>query len=177
MDIEIIKTGYLEENCYLLIKDNNCLIIDPGDDYEFIKEHIKTLNVVAVLITHHHFDHIGALEQIKKEYKVNVYDNSNLNEEDINIGNFNFEVIFTKGHSNDSISFYFKEENIIFVGDFIFKNSIGRCDLETGDYKEMQKSINKFKLKFKNNKNLIIYPGHGDATNIEQELKHNIYLQ
>ena len=69
------------------------------------------------------------------------------------------------------------KENIIFVGDFIFKNSIGRCDLETGNYKEMQKSINKFKLKFKNNKNLIIYPGHGDATNIEQELKHNIYLQ
>ena len=176
MEIKTIKVGFLQTNCYILTLNDKCLIIDPGDEADKIIKNIDK-DVIGILITHYHFDHIGALEQIKKEYKVNVYDNSNLNEEDINIGNFNFEVIFTKGHSNDSISFYFKEENIIFVGDFIFKNSIGRCDLETGNYKEMQKSINKFKLKFKNNKNLIIYPGHGDATNIEQELKHNIYLQ
>ena len=66
MVVKKIVVGNLEENCYLIIKDKSCIIVDPGDEFHKIDETIKklSLNVVAVLITHAHFDHIGALEEV-----------------------------------------------------------------------------------------------------------------
>ena len=61
------------------------------------------------------------------------------------MGDFSFQVIYTPGHSKDSISFYFKEEKLMFVGDFVFKESIGRCDLPGGSEEEMQESLSKIK--------------------------------
>ena len=61
MDIKCVVTGYLDENCYLIIKNNTCLVVDPGDDFIEIKEAIGDNKVLGVLITHSHFDHIGAL--------------------------------------------------------------------------------------------------------------------
>ena len=177
MKIKQVKTGYLEENCYILIKDNQCLIIDPGSDYEKIEKEIKNYHLEGILITHSHFDHIGAIDDILSTYKTNVYNKTNLKEKIQKIGNFTFEVIYTPGHSEDSICYLFQEENSIFVGDFIFKSSIGRCDLPTGDFKEMEKSLIEFKNHFKNNLDLEIYPGHGEITSIDRELKQNIYLQ
>ena len=64
MEIKKIVTGVLDENCYVLIKNNTCLIVDPGDDYAKIKAEIKDSKVLGVLITHSHFDHIGALANL-----------------------------------------------------------------------------------------------------------------
>ena len=61
MEIRRIVTGYLDENCYLLIENNTCLVVDPGDDYLKIKEEIGNNKVLGILITHSHVDHIGAL--------------------------------------------------------------------------------------------------------------------
>ena len=133
MNIKIIRTGFLDENCYLLIKNGKCLIIDPGADFFVIKKEIGELKPVGVLITHSHFDHIGALEETIKTYDIKVYNRSNLKEEETTIDCFCFSTIYTPGHSSDSICFYFKESDDVFVGDFIFKNSVGRWDLETGD--------------------------------------------
>ena len=72
----------------------------------------------------------------------NIYD---YNTKEFNVENFNFEIIHNPGHTSDSVTFYFKEENVMFVGDFIFKETIGRTDLETGNMIEMQKSINMIK--------------------------------
>lgn len=172
MEVNIVKVGYLETNCYILKKDT-CIIIDPGDESDKIKKEIGNYKVSAILITHNHFDHIGCLEELKSFYNCKVYDYSNLEEKEYNIDNFLFKVIYTKGHSNDSVTFYFKKENIMFVGDFIFKNSIGRTDLETGNYNEMVKSINIIK---KYDKDIIIYPGHGDSTILGNEIKYNFYF-
>lgn len=170
MKIEKVIVGSLEENCYVLIKDNNALIIDPGDEIDKIKKVIENLNIVGVLITHHHFDHIGALSYFDKN---KIYDYYNLEEKEYNIGPFKFTVIYTPGHSSDSISYYFKEENILFCGDFIFYNSIGRCDLPTGDFSIMLKSIEKIK---KYPKDMKIYPGHGRSTTLGYEIENNKYL-
>ena len=172
MEIKRIITGYLEENCYILINNNNCLIIDPGDNYNKILKEIKPLNIEGILITHYHFDHIGALNDLLEYKKVKIYDYK-LDEKEYVINNFKFEIIKNPGHSKDSVSFYFKDEKVMFTGDFIFKESIGRTDLETGSDSDMLKSIEKFK---KYNKNITIYPGHGDISNIDYELKNNIYL-
>lgn len=172
MNIEKIETGYLKENCYVISKDNYCLVVDPGDDFYNIKKIIGNKKVLAVLITHYHFDHIGALNNIIKEYNPILIDyKSNKNQ---NIGSFNFEIIDTKGHKEDAVSYYFKEEKIMFVGDFLFKGTIGRCDLPGGNIKEMLDSLNKIKTY---DRNIKIYSGHGDDTTLEYELDNNPYLK
>lgn len=173
MNIKRVIVGKLKENCYILEKNNKCIIIDPGDEVEKIIGNIS-LNVIAILITHSHFDHIGAVEALVSKYNVPVYKYDNLNEGNITIDEFVFEVIFTPGHTFDSISFCFKNEQIMFTGDFIFKNSIGRTDLPTGNFEKMQKSISKI-TRF--NDIIRVYPGHGDSTTLGFEKKYNEYLK
>ncbi len=173
MKVKRVLTGYLEENCYLLIKDNCCLVIDPGDDYLKIKKEIGDLKVLAVLITHYHFDHIGALKELLGEFSVPVYDFNSSDEKKYQIGPFCFKVVFNPGHSKDSIRFVFGKEEMMFVGDFIFQGSIGRCDLEGGSFEQMQKSIQSL---LKETVNYLIYPGHGPKTTLEYEKKYNAYF-
>lgn len=173
MIIDRVVTGYLKENCYILAIDDECLIIDPGDDYNRIKEKINNKKVLGILLTHNHFDHIGAVDEILKDYNAKVYSFNNLKEENKRIGNFSFDVIYTPGHTSDSMCFYFKNEKVMFTGDFLFKNSIGRWDLDTGSYSDMIKSIKKIK---QYDDDIIIYPGHGDKSTILSEKNNNQYL-
>lgn len=161
MNLEVVKVGILKTNCYILSIDNNVIVIDPGDEYDKIKKVIKNKNVIGVIVTHNHFDHIGALK-----YFNNIYDYNNLKEGINKIGKFTFEVINTPGHTDDSICLYFKEDNIMFVGDFIFENSIGRTDLG-GNINDMVNSLKKIS---KYNRNIIIYPGHGNFSKLGLEL-------
>lgn len=173
MNIEKVVVGELEENCYILSIENYCLVIDPGNDEDKIIDIIKDKKVLGILLTHHHFDHVGAVDTLVSKYDTKVYDFSNLDEGNISIGPFTFEVIYNPGHSKDSISFYFKEIDKMFVGDFVFLGSIGRCDLPTGNFKEMQDSINRLK-KFK--ENITLYPGHGMETTLNFEKENNPFF-
>ena len=174
MDIKTVVTGYLDENCYILIKNGTCLIVDPGDDYQKIKEEIGENKVLGVLITHSHFDHIGALRNFLVKRSIKIFKKSNLIEnKNYQIGDFNFEVIYTPGHSKDSVTFYFKEENIMFIGDFIFKESIGRTDLPGGSDEEMKNSIQKI-IAYEDD--IKLYPGHYDKTTIGYEKENNPFF-
>lgn len=159
MTIKTIVVGDLQTNCYLLEKNNEVLIIDPGDEATKIINAIGNKKVVGCLVTHFHFDHIGALEEICSYYKVkpNTY----------NGDNFSYVVIETKGHTNDSITFYFKEDKVMFCGDFIFYHSIGRTDLG-GNNQDMKESLDKISLYYDD---IIIYPGHGPKTILGEEKK------
>lgn len=174
MNIEKIEVGELQTNCYLLEKEGYLLIIDPGDDYHKIKELIKDKNLIGILLTHHHYDHIGCVNNLIEEYNIPIYDNNTLKEGINHISNFTFEVIKTYGHTMDSISFYFKEDKIMFTGDFLFYDTIGRCDFKESNFNEMIASINKIK-QFKDD--ITIYPGHGKKTNLGREKQHNIYFK
>ncbi len=155
--IKKIVVGELQTNCYIIINEQKeAIIIDPGEEFEKIMANCKEYKLVNVLITHHHFDHVGALNEIKKELEKN----------DCAENHFQYEIIKTKGHTKDSVSFYFPTINSIFVGDFIFKESIGRMDLG-GDKIDMKESIKKFLKTF--NDDLIIYPGHGESTTLKEE--------
>ena len=172
MNIEIVKVGFLNENCYILSINNKSLVIDPGDEYLKIKRKLGNNELLGILITHRHFDHIGALDEFINDYNVKVFEFNNLEEKLYEIGPFKFNVIFNPGHSTDSVTYYFKNEGIMFVGDFIFKNGIGRCDLKGGNSKAMSESIDKIK-KYNS---CIIYPGHGDKTKLEDEKKNNPFF-
>lgn len=171
--VERLVVGLLGENCYIVSNNNDddALIIDPGDEGDkiisFIKEH--KYNVKAILITHYHFDHIGALESIKNEFKVDVIDYNN----QVSVDGFDFEIIKNYGHTLDCVSYYFKKEKVMFTGDFIFKDTIGNYKDENS--KVMLESLIKFKNG--NYNGVTIYPGHGDETNYDYEIENNPFLK
>ena len=166
-----IVNGDLEENCYIVHNNKKALIIDPGSEGEKIVIIISELklDVVGILITHHHFDHVGALEYVKLKYKDAIYvDCNNRN----NITDFKFKVIENFGHTMDSVSYYFESEKIMFTGDFVFKGTIGNYDYFNEDV--MYESLKRFS---KMDKDIIIYPGHGDKSSVGYEIKNNPFLR
>ena len=186
MNIKRIVVGLYRENCYLLTKDKDLIIVDPGDEFDKLNKIIinNDYNLKAILITHAHFDHIGALQELISNYKVPIYYHNvnneieynnliDIDEKEYTVGNFIFKVIYVPGHRNDSVVFYFEEENSMFVGDFIFKNSIGRTDLEYADSKQMQISLEKIK---QYDDNIILYPGHDIETTLKDEKENNFYF-
>lgn len=173
METKCVVTGFLDENCYLIIKNGTCLVVDPGDDFHKIKEEIGDNKILGVLITHSHADHIGALRNFLTKRSIKIFKRSNLEEKEYTIGDFKFKCIYTPGHSKDSVTFYFEEEKIMFVGDFIFKDSIGRCDLPGGSESEMKDSINKI-LEYPDD--IKLYPGHYQETTRGDEKTNNQFL-
>ena len=184
MEIDKRVVGIYEENCYLIKKGNNGLVVDPGDDIETILDMIGDTNIEGILITHAHFDHIGALKELEDKLNVPIYYrniNGELNykelidiKEDVyKTNSFTFKVIYTPGHRNDLVTFYFYEYDIMFTGDFLFYLSIGRTDLEYADKNEM---INSIKLIKAYPDKITIFPGHGTSSTLEFEKKYNDYL-
>ena len=174
MKVKTILVGNFT-NCYLIIKDKNCLIVDPGFESNKIIKAIDNLNLtpLAILITHNHFDHIGAKDELKMHYNIPIYDFNNLQEGLKEINLFTFETIYFSGHKEDEIAFYFKDDNLMLVGDFIFYEDIGRTDLDGGSEIDIKKSISKIK---KYPSNTTLYPGHGKPTTLDHELKNNPYF-
>ena len=161
MKIKRIITGILRENCYIISDNQKAIVIDPGADAKIILDACKGLDIVEVLVTHHHFDHVGALPEVLSKYNLNENNKS---------GYFNYEVINTPGHTSDSKTFYFKDYNVMFTGDFLFKGTIGRTDLPTGSDFDMMNSL---ELISKYPMDTIIYPRHGNASTIGDEI--NMY--
>lgn len=159
MNVEKLVVGYLRENCYIGTIGDKSFIVDPGDEADKIIEACKGKNVVEILVTHNHFDHTGALENIEKYFNIKANSKSDL---------FDYEVIATPGHTSDSKTFYFKNENVMFTGDFIFFETIGRTDLETSNPLDMIKSLEKIS---EYPDDIVIYPGHGRETNLGYEKK------
>lgn len=157
MQVKCIPVGVLQANCYIVEKNRKAILIDPGDEQEKIERELKELDLVGILLTHSHFDHVGALSYFEEKYHLNH------NEK---IEDFFYEVIETPGHSKDSLTFYFPKEKIMFTGDFLFQGTIGRMDLPTGNEKEMEKSLEKI-AKYDND--IKIFPGHGPSTMLGNE--------
>lgn len=160
MNIKTIQVGPLETNCYILSIDNECIVVDPGDEFFKIKKAIGDKKVIGCLVTHFHQDHIQALEELVSYYDVEINKSK--------YGKFEYEIIETPGHTFDSKTFYFKKDNIMFTGDFIFYQSIGRTDLG-GNTKDMITSLENFK---KYDDSIIIYPGHGPSTILGKEKRY-----
>ena len=157
MNIDVLILGYLDTNCYIITKDNKTIIIDPADESEKIIDFCKDKNVTEILVTHHHPDHIGALDTIEKHF--------NLKHNQF-IKSIDYEVITNPGHTDDSISFYFKDDKFLFCGDFIFHGSIGRFDFPNSSETDMKNSLDMIS---KYPDDITLYPGHGPKTNLGTE--------
>ena len=170
MNIKVIVVGNLQTNCYILEKGNSVLIIDPGADAEVIASNISSdKRVLGIIITHSHDDHTGASLELLNKYNTRLYNARNLCEGNHVIENFTFNVINTPGHMDDSITIYFKEEKVMFVGDFIFKGGIGRTDMIGSSPFDMKQSIKKI-LNYPIDTTLM--PGHFGVTTLSDEINN-----
>lgn len=206
MEILQIRTGVIQENCYLIYNDEHLLIVDPGADGPKLIQEITKLDrkPVAILLTHTHYDHIGAVEELRQHYQIPVYvspleqswlgdplmnlsglgrhdDMANIivqpaeyefELKEYTLGGMRFSVVATPGHSFGSLSFIF--DDFIVVGDALFRGSIGRTDLPTGNLEQLLTGIQKELFTLPGE--LPVYPGHGDATTIERERMTNPFF-
>ncbi|HYG40819.1 MAG TPA: MBL fold metallo-hydrolase [Cytophagales bacterium] len=200
-----------QENTYLLFDETReCVIFDPGcyETYEQqeLDDFISTnkLNVVKVINTHCHVDHVLGNQYIKFKYKVNLsiprledqvfkavkayapnygfnkYDEAEVNEYisengKILFGNSFLEILFVPGHSPGHLAFYNPVQHFVIAGDVLFNGSIGRTDLPLGDHNTLIESI-KTKM-YKLPDETIVYPGHGLKTSIGYEKKSNPFVR
>ncbi|WP_047984138.1 MBL fold metallo-hydrolase [Ornithinibacillus californiensis] len=205
MNIKQFSLGPLGTNCYIIYKENKAIIIDPGGEANKVIQwlSLEKIEPIAILLTHAHFDHIGAVDELRHHYHIKVYmhreEASWLMDPSLNrstffigaetktdapdylletggfsLGPFDFEVIYTPGHSPGSISFLVKEEHIIFSGDVLFYRGIGRTDLPGGDYAIITDSIQNKLYKLEDE--TVVYPGHGPKTVIGEEKLHNPFV-
>ncbi|WP_374284405.1 MBL fold metallo-hydrolase [Lactococcus sp.] len=208
MKIQKIINSIAQENTYLLSNDKACMVIDPGSNPEQLLSELENLNLplVAILLTHAHFDHIMGLESLKtfapqatiylheaerawpKAPELNA--SRLLLHQDViapdadlfygvdrksEIKGFSFHVLETPGHSIGGVSLYFPDDELVFTGDALFKEAIGRWDLPTGNYESLRESI-KTKL-FTLPDHIQIFPGHGQATQIGYEKANNPFFR
>ena len=206
MEYKIIKlvVGELQENCFVLFDENkNAFVVDPGTSSDIIIEAIEknNLNIKYILLTHGHFDHVGAVAGLKKKFNAPVYLHKNdknflenpkevresafgLQIESANVDVFVKEgdeipfsddyikVIETPGHTLGSVCYLFK--NYLFAGDTLFNGSIGRTDFPESDHSLMIESL---KLLKELDDEIYVLSGHGPESQMNYEKMSNPYLR
>ncbi len=203
MRIEILVLGELQTNCYLVFDEETKrgFIVDPADEAERIQYALTRLEIIpeAVLLTHGHFDHMMAAETLRQKYEIPVYAHreeqelllssaKNLSgfwaspvtlradeyledEEELEIAGIEMKVIHTPGHTRGGVCYYLEEDKVLIAGDTLFCESYGRTDFPGGSVRELFASLRE-KL-FVLDDQVIVYPGHGQETNIGYEKRYN----
>ncbi|KXL53934.1 putative metallo-hydrolase [Anaerotignum neopropionicum] len=202
MKIKTLPMGSIGTNCYVVSDDaGNAVIIDCDGDprplYFYISE--NNLTPTHILLTHGHYDHIGAVAAVKEQYgckviagkdeirvltdpavncsvfcggEITVFPDELVSDGDsITVGDMKFEVLFTPGHTEGSLCYII--EDIIFSGDTLFQGSCGRTDLATGDWSTILRSL---KLLRDLPGDYTVYPGHGPSTTLGIERSSNPYM-
>ncbi len=205
MELFTLAVGPLQENCYILSsQEGNALVVDPGDEGQRIAEFLrsKSLTPTKILLTHAHYDHVGAVKELKEAFGVEVYANEleeiifastkrrkfgaraqtderyditpdvNLSDGDIITQDELSVSLFHTPGHTPGSSCYLCGE-YMFSGDTLFAGDIGRCDLLGGDYEVMKQSLEKLKtLK----EDYTVLPGHGPSSTLERERQRNPYM-
>jgi hydroxyacylglutathione hydrolase len=207
MDVRMFTVGPVQENCFLFRHDGaeRALIVDPGEEPPTILGAVDQLGVTveAILVTHCHFDHIGAVAPVAQATGAPVYvseierpvladimryvpfaglgpyesyeaDHTLKGGEKLELAGFEIDVLFTPGHSPGHLTYSVPAEQAIFSGDVLFQSSVGRTDLPGGDWETLLDSIGHLIETLP--PETLVYPGHMGITSLGDERRTNPFL-
>jgi hydroxyacylglutathione hydrolase len=207
MDVRMFTVGPVQENCFVLRRDGGerALVVDPGEEAPMILGALDDLGVKvdAILVTHCHFDHVGAVAPVARATGAPVYVSAierpvladimsyvpfagfgpyesweaehTLNGgEKLELAGFEIDVLFTPGHSPGHLTFSIPDERAIFSGDVLFQGSVGRVDLPGGDWSSLLGSIGTLVDSLP--EDTAVYPGHMGITSLGAERRTNPFL-
>ena len=202
----MFTVGPVQENCFLVAREGSdrALIVDPGDEAPRILSAIeeRALTLEAILLTHTHFDHVGAVAPLARATGAEVWvpelekfvladinrfvwagfgpfesweaEHTLAGGERLVLADFEIEVLFTPGHSPGHVTFSLADEQAVFSGDVLFRGSVGRTDLPGGDWPTLLESIRMLMEALPDE--TTVYPGHMGVTTIGAERAANPFL-
>jgi hydroxyacylglutathione hydrolase len=209
IDVRMFTVGPVQENCFFVREQGSdrALVVDPGDEAERLLAALDSLSVKtvdAILLTHTHFDHVGAVAPLAKATGAPVYcpeletvvlanimdfvpwpgfgpfesydaDHTVKGGETLELAGLRIEVLFTPGHSPGHVTYALREHDAIFSGDVLFQGSVGRVDLPGGDWPTLLASIETLTNEFP--PETTVYPGHMGLTTLGHERATNPFLR
>ena len=203
----MFTVGPVAENCFLFRRDGSdrALIVDPGDEAPKLLDAIGELGVEldAILLTHTHFDHVGAVAPVARATGAEVWvpeiekpvlsdvmrfvpwpdvgpyeswdaEHTVAGGEKLELAGFEIDVLFTPGHSPGHVTYSIPDEKVVFSGDVLFRGSVGRTDLPGGDWATLLGSIRSLVDSLPGE--TIVYPGHMGVTSLGAERESNPFL-
>lgn len=202
--VEVLGVGRLQTNCYVLDDGaGGCVVVDPGGDAKSIIEALGDRPVSLVLVTHAHFDHVGALDEVAVlshggwvagvldadsleapcapgardfgfSVRVASRPSRKLSDGDlVDVGALRFRVLSCPGHTPGGVAYVEESRRLVFTGDTLFAGSAGRTDLEGGDARLLARSLSRLAGL---PRDMAVLPGHGPSSSIARELACNPYL-
>jgi glyoxylase-like metal-dependent hydrolase (beta-lactamase superfamily II) len=207
VDVRAFTVGPVAENSYIFRRDDSteALIVDPGDEAPLLLGAIEKLglDLQAILLTHTHFDHVGAVAPVARETGAPVYcpelevpvladimsfvpwpgfgpyeswqaEETVAGGERLQLAGFDIDVIFTPGHSPGHVTYAIADEGALFSGDVLFQGSVGRVDLPGGDWPTLADSLRR--LVEGHPPETRVYPGHMGITTLGAERESNPFL-
>ena len=195
MLIKTLVVGHLGTNCYVVTDEDSllCAVIDPGDESSTILDYMEDnhLQCKAIMLTHGHFDHTGAVRALMEEtgaplhmhladcgsghHRFDAPDGTYFYDDGdcVNVGALEFHVIATPGHTPGGVCYYFEDDKLLLSGDTLFNGSIGRTDFPGGSMTQMVESLRKLMTL---PEDTLVIPGHGSFTSIGAEKRQNPYI-
>ena len=207
MDVRMFTVGPVQENCFLFRRDGSdrALMVDPGEEADKLLGAIEALGVTldAILLTHTHFDHVGAVAPVAKATGAPVYcpklevpvlqdimafvpwpgfgpyeswdpEETVEGGEQLELAGFTIDVVFTPGHSPGHVTYAIPAEHALFSGDVLFQGSVGRTDLPGGDWPTLGRSIQSLLDAYPDE--TTVHPGHMGLTTLGRERASNPFL-
>jgi hydroxyacylglutathione hydrolase len=207
MDVRMFTVGMVQENCYLFRRDGSseALIVDPGDEAPKLLAAIESLGLElkGILLTHTHFDHVGAVAPVAEATGAEVWvpeiekpvladimrfvpwpeigpfesyeaEHTLSGGEKLEMAGFEIDVLFTPGHSPGHVTFSMPDERAVLSGDVLFQGSVGRTDLPGGDWPTLLRSIGELVEALP--EDTTVYPGHMGITSLGAERASNPFL-
>lgn len=208
IDVRMFTVGPVQENCFIVRRKgaDRAVIVDPGDEADRLLKALEGLEIAtvdAILLTHTHFDHIGAVAPVARATGAPVYcpeletrvlanimdfvpwpgfgpfesydaDHTVAGGETLELAGMKIDVIFTPGHSPGHVTYAIRDEDALFSGDVLFQGSVGRVDLPGGDWPTLLRSIESLVDAYP--PETTVYPGHMGITTLARERATNPFL-